>query len=225
MTVLVGYSCPNSLSSPLMPNSLVFKDAGLSQPLRRRGPTIVSVSVVSVSGTTISDLLLRGFPVPAAASSATPRLRPPDARERRALRAKQATREKQRADLWDAAAFAYFMGWPLNMRITVTWDRCLYAGDCQPGHILGKSDKQRCEHLRAELERQLRKAGVPFACTSVRDVGGGFGPHIHLGLHWPLTLLPLEELAWLLARLTAAYRRQVGSLAASWHSPSAGVGK
>ena len=59
----------------------------------------------------------------------------PTPRERRAIRAKEERRQRQRANFADSAAFAYFKGWPLNMRVTVTWDRCFW-GDRDHGHVL-----------------------------------------------------------------------------------------
>ena len=166
--------------------SLSCKASALPQPLRRRGPTLVTVTTESL---------------PVLAGVATPQPeRPPNARERRAERSSQQRRQQQRISFSDSAAFAYLKGWPLKMRITVAWDACMY-GDRREGHVLGQPDKERGSLLRDALWRHLRKHGEPFACIWARDTGGRHGQHIHLAQYWPR---PAEELAWLLAGLTGS---------------------
>ncbi|WP_217645926.1 hypothetical protein, partial [Paracoccus homiensis] len=123
-----------------------------------------------------------------------------NARERRAAQDKQARLQRQADHFADATAFAYFMGWPLEHRITITWGGC-YGGERIEGNILGLDDKARNERLRAELARLLRKAGYPLACIWSRDEGARLGLHVHLGLYWPL---PDDELVKLLTRLTGS---------------------
>src|SRR5690606_13341968 len=53
-----------------------------------------------------------------------PERREPNARERRAARDKQARLQRQQNHFPDATAFAYFSGWPLEHRITITWAAC-----------------------------------------------------------------------------------------------------
>lgn len=192
LIIVIGDSYRSPQNTAPAPRSLVSKGSGPSQPLMRRGPTIVQRRA-------LPDLVERRENTPAAPPPPA-RLRLPDARERRATQAKEERRQRQRASFADSAAFAYFMGWPLSMRVTVTWDRCFW-GDRDPGHVLTKPDRERSERLRDALDRRLRKDGLAFACTWSRDVGGKLGHHIHLGLYWPL---PLKELAWLLARLTGS---------------------
>lgn len=129
-----------------------------------------------------------------------------NARERRAVRDKQARLQRQKDHFTDATAFAYFRGWPLEHRITITWGAC-YGGEKMEGNILGFDDKRRNERLRSELGRLLRKSGYPLACIWSRDEGARLGLHVHLGLYWPL---PDNELVKLLTRLTgspASYAR------------------
>ena len=123
-----------------------------------------------------------------------------NARERRAARDKQARLQQQADHVADATAFAYFMGWPLEHRITITWGAC-YGGERIEGNILGLNDKARNERLRSELRRLLRKFGYPLACIWSRDEGARLGLHVHLGLYWPL---PDDELVKLLTRLTGS---------------------
>lgn len=129
-----------------------------------------------------------------------------NARERRAARDKQARLQRQKDHFPDATAFAYFNGWPLEHRVTITWGAC-YGGEKMEGNIIGFDDKRRNERLRSELARLLRKAGYPLACIWSRDEGARLGLHVHLGLYWPL---PDDELVKLLTRLTgspASYAR------------------
>lgn len=123
-----------------------------------------------------------------------------NARERRAARDKRARLERRKDHFPDATAFAYFNGWPLEHRITITWGAC-YGGERMDGNILGLDDKTRNERLRAELARLLRKAGYPLVCIWSRDEGARLGLHVHLGLYWPL---PDEHLVKLLTRLTGS---------------------
>lgn len=123
-----------------------------------------------------------------------------NARERRAARSKQARLQRQKDHFPDATAFAYFSGWPLEHRITITWGAC-YGGERMEGNILGFDDDGRNKRLRSELRRLLRKAGVPLACIWSRDEGARLGLHVHLGLYWPL---PDDELVRLLTRLTGS---------------------
>ena len=139
------------------------------------------------------------FPLPQSREGTAP-ARGLDARGRRAERGRQQRRWQQRASFSDSAAFAYLRGWPLEKRVTVGWEACTY-GDRRPGHILGRSDKQRTALLCGALRQHLRKHEEPFACIWARDTGGRHGQHIHLALYWPL---PLEELAWVLAGLTGS---------------------
>lgn len=124
----------------------------------------------------------------------------PNARARRAARDKQARLQRQKDHFQDATAFAYFKGWPLEHRITITWAAC-FGGERIEGNIIGLSDKARNERLRSELARLLRKAGYPLACIWSRDEGAQLGLHVHLGLYWPL---PDDELVKLLTRLTGS---------------------
>lgn len=197
MSILVGESYVKPQTSTVALKGLVFKAPGLPSSPRRRGPTIVPEGLLS--NILKQDQHLTTLPA-AASPSPTPRPRPPDARERRASRSKEERQQRQRANFTDAAAFAYFNDWPLNMRITVTWDVCTF-GDRNHGHILGKPDKERCETLRSAIRKRLRKQEEPFACICARDTGGKRGQHIHLALYWPL---PLEELVWLLSDLTGS---------------------
>ena len=137
---------------------------------------------------------------PAHRTKKNPQSREPNARERRAARDKQARLRRQADHFADATAFAYFMGWHLEHRITITWGGC-YGGERIEGNILGLDDKARNERLRAELARLLRKAGYPLACIWSRDEGARLGLHVHLGLYWPL---PDDELVKLLTRLTGS---------------------
>ena len=123
-----------------------------------------------------------------------------NARERRAARDKQGRLQRQKDHFPDATAFAYFSGWPLEHRITITWGAC-YGGEKMEGNILGLDDKGRNERLRSELGRLLRKDGAPLACIWSRDEGARLGLHVHLGLYWPL---PDDELVKLLTRLTGS---------------------
>jgi hypothetical protein len=123
-----------------------------------------------------------------------------NARERRAARDKQARLQRQKDHFPDATAFAYFSGWPLDYRITITWGAC-YGGEKAEGNILGFDDKARNERLRSELARLLRKAGYPLACIWSRDEAMQKSLHVHLGLYWPL---PGDELVKLLTRLTGS---------------------
>ena len=143
---------------------------------------------------------------PAYRTEKNPQRREPNARERRATRDKQARLQRQKDHFPDATAFAYFNGWPLEHRITITWAAC-FGGERIEGNIIGLNDKARNERLRAELARLLRKAGYPLACIWSRDEGARLGLHVHLGLYWPL---PDDELVKLLTRLTgspASYAR------------------
>lgn len=136
----------------------------------------------------------------------SPLQREPNARERRAARDKLARLQRQKDHFPDATAFAYFKGWPLEHRITITWAAC-FGGERIEGNIIGLNDTERNKHLRAELARLLRKAGYPLACIWSRDEGARLGLHVHLGLYWPL---PDDELVKLLTRLTgspASYAR------------------
>lgn len=129
-----------------------------------------------------------------------------NARERRTARDKQARLQRQKDHFPDATAFAYFSGWPLEHRVTITWGAC-YGGERMEGNILGFDDKRRNERLRSELARLLRKSGFPLACIWSRDEGARLGLHVHLGLYWPV---PDDELVKLLTRLTgspASYAR------------------
>lgn len=135
-----------------------------------------------------------------------PQRRKPNARERRAARDKLARLQRQKDHFPDATAFAYFKGWPLEHRVTITWAAC-FGGERVEGNIIGLNDKERNERLRAELTRLLRKAGYPLACIWSRDEAARLGLHVHLGLYWPLTD---DELVKLLTRLTgspASYNR------------------
>lgn len=123
-----------------------------------------------------------------------------NARERRTARDKQARLQRQKDHFPDATAFAYFSGWPLEHRVTITWGAC-YGGEKMEGNILGFDDKTRNERLRSELARLLRKSGYPLACIWSRDEGARLGLHVHLGLYWPL---PDDELVKLLTRLTGS---------------------
>jgi len=143
---------------------------------------------------------------PAYRAGKNPQHREPNARERRASRDKQARLQRQKDHFPDATAFAYFKGWPLEHRITITWAACL-GGDLIEGNIIGLNDKARNERLRSELARLLRKVGHPLACIWSRDEGARLGLHVHLGLYWPL---PDDVLVKLLTRLTgspASYAR------------------
>lgn len=186
------------------PNALVLKASEPSHPLRRRGPTVVSREHLS--------RLLGEQTSPSSSSAATasvaPRPRPPDARERRASRSKQERRQQQRADFADSAALAYFLGRPLGLRVTITWDACA-LGERADGHILGKPDRKRVEHLLSELRRALRKVGLPFFCIWARDLCSRRGQHVHLALHWPLSL---EALVQILSRLTGSQAEPEGRM-------------
>ncbi len=133
-------------------------------------------------------------------SERKPKRRSPNARERRADRDRQKRRQRQYDHFPDATAFAYFQGWPLEHRVTITWGAC-YGGERIEGNILNLDDKARNERLRSELARLLRKAGSPFACIWSRDEGARLGLHVHLGLYWPL---PDNQLVKLLTRLTGS---------------------
>ena len=137
---------------------------------------------------------------PAYSKQPKPQRREPNARERRAARDKQARLQRQKDHFSDATAFAYFNGWPLEHRITITWG-AFFCGERIEGNIIGLNDKERNERLRAELARLLRKAGYPLACIWSRDEGARLGLHVHLGLYWPL---PDDELVKLLTRLTGS---------------------
>lgn len=123
-----------------------------------------------------------------------------NARERRAARDKQKRLQRQQDHFPDATAFAYFNGWPLEHRLTITWGAC-YGGEKAEGNILGFDDKARNERLRSELARLLRKAEYQLACIWSRDEAMHNGLHVHLGLYWPL---PDDELVKLLTRLTGS---------------------
>ena len=123
-----------------------------------------------------------------------------NARERRAARDKQARLQRQKDHFPDATAYAYFKGWPLEHRITISWEKCVW-GERNEGRVIALDDKHRNERLRAELRRVLRKAGYPFACIWSRDEAMNNGLHVHLGLYWPL---PDDELVTLLTRLTGS---------------------
>ena len=128
------------------------------------------------------------------------RLAGENARDRRTAERHQHKRDedKRRAALSDSAALAYYLGLPLNMRITMTWAACL-AGERTDGHIIGLAPKTRDERCRGALYRALHRHEKPFAAIWARDRGGHFGDHMHLGLHWPR---PRAELIRLLVRLT-----------------------
>lgn len=153
------------------------------------GSSYARVSLVSEN--TYSSALLQG---------SNHHRRKMNARERRAARDKQARLQRQADHFADATAFAYFMGWPLEHRITITWGGC-YGGERMEGNILGLDDKARNEQMRAELARVLRKTGYPLVCIWSRDDGARLGLHVHFGLYWPL---PDDELVKLLTRLTGS---------------------
>ena len=137
---------------------------------------------------------------PTYSTGKNPQRRQPNARERRAARDKLARSQRQKDHFPDATAFAYFKGWPLEHRITITWAAC-FGGELIEGNIIALNDKERNERLRAELARLLRKAGYPLACIWSRDEGARLGLHVHIGLYWPL---PDDELVKLLTRLTGS---------------------
>ena len=119
---------------------------------------------------------------PTYSTGKNPQRRKPNAREHRADRDKQARLQRQKDHFPDATAFAYFNGWPLEHRITITWAACP-GGDLIEGNIIGLNDKTRNERLRSELARLLRKAEYPLACIWSRDEGARLGLHVHLGLY------------------------------------------
>jgi hypothetical protein len=172
---------------------LVSRGFGGSRPLMRRGPTIVR-------GATLAALLGEGVNLPSQAVTAPPP-RHPTAHQLRAARDKAERATRRRAGHLDAIGFAYFRGWPLNINLTLTWDRCRYA-DPTPGHILALPDRERCAALRNDLWLAQRRKGERFACAWTRATGGGYGPHIHLSTWWAGEIGEIGELVRLLTRLT-----------------------
>lgn len=179
-------------STPILTanNPLISKGSAHFQPIRRRGPTLVYGTPFPEQEKEAEILL---------ASSAS-RPRPPNARERRASRQKHERHQRQRETFTDAAAYAYFSGYPLELRLTITWGAC-WDSDPDEGHILALPDKERNERLRDAVWRLLRKHGVPLVCIWSRDECMKRGAHVHLALYWPPSI-PVDELVWLLARLT-----------------------
>lgn len=184
LTIFVGESHRRPRTTSAVREPLISKGSGPAASILRRGPTLVP----------------RRAPPPVGYEPQPTPQRPPNARERRAARDKARRAQKQRTDFSDAAAFAYFMGWPLDMRITVTWGACA-EGARHAGHVLGLAAKDRSERLCDALRRELRSRGKPYACIWSRDECMRRGLHDHLAVHWPL---PLKDLAWLLARLTGS---------------------
>lgn len=177
------------VASPTPHQPLVSKGPDRSWLIPRHGPTTVCRKTFPETGEEAAGRF----------SSSTAQR--PNARDLRAIRDKERRAQLQRDTFLDAAAFAYFQNWRLDMRITVSWDVCLRHGDHHEGHALLRPAKERDEYLRAELCRLLQKRGKVFACAWARDTGGQHGHHIHLALHWPL---PIEELVHLLARVTGS---------------------
>lgn len=172
-----------TFSASILPESFISKGAGFSKPIAGVSPTIVCKETT-----------------PRVDKTGENHRRGVNARDRRAARDKLARRQRQQDHFTDATAFAYFRGWPLEKRVTITWAACTY-GDQNEGHVLGMPDDARNERLRNELGRLLRNAGRPFACIWARDEGPKLGLHTHLGLYWPLSE---NELVQLLARLTGS---------------------
>lgn len=152
--------------------SLVFKGFGHSRPLMRRGPTLV------IRGA-LSDMLGERLEAAPAPPQRPPRA--PTAHEQRRARDKAERHQRRRATFMDSIAFAYFREWRLDTAIDITWERCVHA-DPAHGHILGLPDRRRCARLRDEFWRACHREGMPFACTWSRADGGGYGPHLHLGV-------------------------------------------
>lgn len=188
MTVSVGGFHLTASEAVHAPDALIPKDLGHSPIIRRRGPTIVCSGAFPNRPT---EKVSENW-------CAT---RAPNARERRAARAKQERHQRQRDTFSDLAAFAYFRGWSLDMRITVSWDVCLRQGDHAEGHVLLEPDKERNEELRDALWRRLRKDRKSFACIWARDTGGQYGHYNHIALYWPL---PVGGLVRLLVRVTGS---------------------
>ena len=168
-------------NAAMLAKALVSKDASFSEPRVSATSTIVCKETYPEAGGNLGR-------------------HRSNARDRRAVRDKQARRQRQQDHFTDSTAFAYYSGWPLEMRITITWDACTY-GDQNEGHILGMSDDARNERLRIDLARRLRNEGHTFACIWARDKGPKLGLHTHLGLFWPLGK---NKLVQLLAHLSGS---------------------
>lgn len=183
LTKLAGEYSVTTHAASILPKALISKGEGFCEPSARFIPTIVCKEQPIEIHKTGENARQRG-----------------GARERRAEQATQSRQHRQQEHFTDATAFAYFKGWPLEMRITITWGGCIY-GDQNEGHILGLADSARNERLRSELARLLRNGMYTFACIWSRDEGLKLGLHTHLGLYWPL---PENKLVQLLARLTGS---------------------
>lgn len=163
-------------------------------------PTLVEGSRAGESSTVIA--------------TAKPKARqhPPHPRERRRI-------EKNRRLNFEAGTrFAYEMGWPLNIAITINWTALIQAGEHNEGNCLFRSEKSREAYLRAELTRS-RPQGKPFVAIWGRDIGSRMGLHTHLALHWSLrsranllTLLALMQRVTGSAAVETPQDRRKGNL-------------
>lgn len=112
----------------------------------------------------------------------------PEARQLIALTREQRRVVKDRyTNFNEAALFAYEMGWPINVALTITWAALVQAGSRNEGHCLAMGEAEKDTYLRNELARcRLRIPGVPnFVAIWGRDVGSRMGLHVHMGLFWP----------------------------------------
>ena len=108
----------------------------------------------------------------------------PQSRERRRV-------EKDRRVNFEAAArFAYHMGWPLNLAITINWTALIQAGERNHGNCLGRDEVGREAYLRSELSRCRPQTAcrAPFVAIWGRDIGNQMGSHTHLAIHFSLQL-------------------------------------
>lgn len=178
----------------------VFEGA---EKTRAKTPLIVCAKNISAQA---SPTLVEGSREGESSSviaTAKPKARqhPPHPRERRRI-------EKNRRHNFEAGTrFAYKMGWPINIAITINWTALIQAGEHNEGHCLFRSERARETYLRAELTRSRPQSpeGTPFVAIWGRDIGSRMGLHTHLALHWSLrSKTSLFNLLALMQRVTGS---------------------
>lgn len=132
---------------------------------------------------------------PPAAATAKPKARQPCRYQRRSARQKH-------RQFSEAVTFAYAMGWPLNIGLTISWDALWLAGERCEGHCLGRGEWERERYARTELARLCRSTQLPFAALWGRDVGTVMGAHLHLAMFWPSH--KLAQLVAMIERITGS---------------------
>lgn len=124
------------------------------------------------------------------------------ARQRSPSRYERRREKDKRQRFQEAVAFAHVMDWPLNMRLTISWDALLLAGEHNEGHCLSRAEEDREAYARAELNRLCRSVGLPFAAIWGRDRGPKLGKHVHMSMFFPSPKIDL--LVSLLERITGS---------------------